>query len=598
MGRMRLLQSCLVVAGLVQAIAAFAHDAPGEVPPADATTPFWIGPAASGAWFDPARSGEGWMIEMQPDGSAVAVWFTYAPAGEAAGQRWILGQGGVVEGDRIVFETAYVMSGGRFGPQFDPDDVIVAPWGRLEFVFADCEHGELAYDGPPAYGSGARSFQRSAALHETGCTLARATTERGARAQASLRTIAGTWFDPAHNGEGVILQPLTDTLVATTWFSYTADGAPAWFTGIGTLHDGVLVAEAMTRPQGARFGADFDPGDVHAAPWGRVTLAFEGCGAATLSYASTESAFGSGTLQLQRVTTPAGGVCLDAFPAARTSGSWSAGPSMPRPASEIATAVDGSAMYIAGNYPVGRTFQRFDAASGAWSVLPDLPGGRDHAMAFAFDGGVFVVGGYRGGPDATSPAWRYDIAARTFEPLDGLPAIVASGAAWLNGDVYLGHENGDLVQFDPRTYAHRIVRRHDTTYRDHSQLIAYLGELWMIGGRVRAGAHRSVAIYDPASDTWRAGPPMREARSGFAAAVVDHQIVVAGGEQVAPDLVLIEGMEMIAAGADTWERGPDLPIGVHGVGGAVHAGRFHALGGSVQAGVASNPGVVQIYTPR
>lgn len=575
-----------------------AHDDGPSTPPVQATTPFWVGPAASGAWFDPARSGEGWMIEMQQDGTAVAVWFTYAPEGEAAGQRWILGQGGVVAGERIVFETTYVMSGGRFGPQFDPTDVVVAPWGRLEFVFHDCEHGELSYRGPAAYGSGVRGFQRSLALHETGCTLARATTERGARAQASLQSIAGTWFDPTHNGEGMILQPLTDALVATTWFSYTADGEPAWFTGIGTLQDGVLVADAMTRPQGTRFGEAFDADDVVAAPWGRVALAFDGCGAATLSYDGVDAAFGSGTLQLQRVTTPAGSVCLDAFPAARKAGAWTNGPSMPRPASEVATAASGSSMFIAGNYPKGRTFQHFDAATGAWSVLPDLPGGRDHALAFAFDGGVFVVGGYRGGPDNTSLAWRYDIAARTFEPLDVFPDIVASGATWLNGHVYLGNETGDVVQFDPRTRSHRVIARRDATYRDHSQLLAYLGELWMIGGRSRAGTHRSVAIYDPASDTWRAGPPMLDARSGFAAAVLDEQIVVAGGEQIAPDVLLVESMEMIAAGADAWERGPFMPTAVHGAGAAVFAGRLHVLGGSVQAGVASNPGVVQLYTPN
>lgn len=591
-----MIRSLLLACCLACAPALAHEDGPGG-PPQQAATPFWVGPAASGAWFDPARSGEGWMLEMQPDGTAVAVWFTYAPAGEADGQRWILGQGGVVEADRIVFESVSVLSGGRFGPGFDPADVVVMPWGRLEFLFHDCGHGELQYDGPAAYGSGTRSFVRSAALHELGCTRERALTAHGARAAAGLRAVAGTWFDPAHNGEGVILQPLTADVVVVTWFSYTATGAPAWFTGIGTLQGGVLVVDAMLRPQGTRFGDGFDPEAVQNTPWGRLELRFSGCGAARLDYVAIDASFGSGTQQLQRVTTPAGAVCLDEFPPARTAGRWSSGPAMPRPSSEVATATAGADVYVAGAYEKGRTFQQFNAASGAWSALPDLPGGRDHAMAFVVDGGVFIVGGYRGGPDIAAPGWRYDIAARTFETLPDLPYLYASGAAHLNGDVYIGNENGDLLQFDPRTRAFRTITRADSTYRDHSQLVAYLGELWMIGGRARAGTHHSVAIYDPASESWRAGPATLDAHSGFAAGVVDNQLLVAGGEQVAPDMLLIPTTEIIAAGGDAWARAPDLPVAVHGVGGAVFDGRFHAIGGSVRAGFADNPGVVQIYTP-
>lgn len=577
-----------------------AHD-DGTPPPAGGTA-FWAGPAMSGAWFDPARSGEGWMIEMQPDGTAVGVWFTYAPEGEAAGQRWVLASGGRVHADHIAFDSALVMSGARFGPGFDPADVEIAPWGTLDFTFADCNHGELQFEGPAAYGSGTRSFQRSIALADTGCTLTRPLTARGARAQAGLQSVAGTWFDPTHNGEGVILQPITADAISTTWFSYTPDGEAAWFTGIGTLQDDVLVVEAMTRPQGTRFGDGFDPDDVVAQPWGRVEIDFSACNAGELRYTALDAAYGSGTLQLQRATQPAGHVCLDAFPAARTAGTWSTGPAMPQPASEVSSAQSGSVMYIAGNYPTGRFFQQFDAATGVWTVLPELPGGRDHALSFVHDGGVYVVGGYRGGPDAATVAWRYDIAARTYAAVPDLPSVAASGATWLNGQIYLGNESGHVYQVDPRSGdSRRIAPPAGGVYRDHSQLVAWLGELWMIGGRItmpgQNRTHDAVAIYDPASDSWRVGPPLVDARAGFAAAVVDGQLLVAGGERLT-DTEAMRSMEMIAPGAEGWVRGPQMPMGVHGVGGGTHAGKFYALGGSVLVGGADNPGTVQVYTPN
>ena len=31
----------------------------------------------SGPWYDPARNGEGFHIEILPDGQALAIWFTY-----------------------------------------------------------------------------------------------------------------------------------------------------------------------------------------------------------------------------------------------------------------------------------------------------------------------------------------------------------------------------------------------------------------------------------------------------------------------------------------------------------------------------------------
>jgi hypothetical protein len=46
--------------------------------------PYWPGPAVSGSWYDPARSGEGLIVQFLPNGKALVIWFTYPAAGEAA----------------------------------------------------------------------------------------------------------------------------------------------------------------------------------------------------------------------------------------------------------------------------------------------------------------------------------------------------------------------------------------------------------------------------------------------------------------------------------------------------------------------------------
>ena len=40
----------------------------------------------SGSWFDPARAGEGFVVQILDDGRALVTWFTYPPEGGEAVQ--------------------------------------------------------------------------------------------------------------------------------------------------------------------------------------------------------------------------------------------------------------------------------------------------------------------------------------------------------------------------------------------------------------------------------------------------------------------------------------------------------------------------------
>jgi hypothetical protein len=52
----------------------------------------------------------------------------------------------------------------------------------------------------------------------------------------------------------------------------------------------------------------------------------------------------------------------------------------------------------------------------------------------------------------------------------------------LNGYAYFGSAGGTLFQMDPRTLATRLIPRDASAPRDHSQLVAFQGELWMRPG--------------------------------------------------------------------------------------------------------------------
>lgn len=551
--------------------------------------PYWAGPQHSGSWFQPDRSGEGFILEILPDGNAVAAWFTFPAAGETGEQIWLVAAGGEFRGNRLVFDQVYRPRGGRFGTAFDPAQIENVQWGRFEFAFDDCNAATLRYEGSGGYGSGVRNLRRITSIDEAQCSGARALTDSGGRALPGLRSRSGNWFVPGRSGEGWFIEDLPDGRMLVYWFTYDPAGNQLWLTGVGQRSaDNRLGVDAYVT-RGTRFGAAFDASAVRQERWGRIEFDFGGCNTAAVRYAADAAAYGSGAYTSARVTALAGAPCIDGTPQARGGGNWTEVARTPDPAqSEHAAIVHEGKLYALGGYGDNRAFKRYDPAGNSWSALPALPGGRHHLAAFATAGSIYAVGGAPvGGGDSTSPAFRFDIARATWEPVPELSWTYGSQAAMVNGRAYIGTGDGSLEEYDPRQRAVRRVRPPDQIERDHAQVLAFLGEIWVIGGR--SPETRTTAIYDPVSETWRAGPSFLHGRGGFAAAVVDEQIVMTGGEQLnnGTNLNLVGVTEVYAAGATRWSLGPSLPQPVHGVPGAALDGRFYVVSGSTRPGLAT-----------
>jgi hypothetical protein len=91
---------------------------------------------------------------------------------------------------------------------------------------------------------------------------------------------------------------------------------------------------------------------------------------------------------------------------------------------------------------------------------------------------------------------------------------------------------------------------------------------------------------------------MNHARAGFAARVVQGQIIVSDGEQLDASPPRLTGsLEVFAPGADSWVMGMVSPVAVHGTTGAVVNGMFVLTGGSDIAGEFSNNRATQVFTP-
>ena len=544
----------------------------------------WVGPEISGSWFDAARSGEGIIVQFLADGGVIAVWFTYPAQGEVGEQAWLLAQNGVVNGNTIQFANVLRPQGGVFGDTFDPGQIVRAPWGTLSLQFHSCRSVTVQYVGPAAFGSGTRQMTRLTEPDQLGCDGLRELTALGARAMSGLRARSGAWFVPSRSGEGWLVEDLPNQLTLVTWFTFDPQGRQAWTVGVGSRQGSRVVINDNVITRGTRFGSAFDPGAVQRLPWGRLELDFGNCDAAQVTYTSTLPGYAGAARSSVRLTTLAGAPCIDATPAAPTAARWTERTATPAsPQSELAvTALDGM-LYAIGGAGDARGFKRYDAATNSWTRLTDTPAGRDHLSAFAIDGGVFMVGGAsRGGGEQSINGFRYDVAAARWDNRAELPAVFGSHAAVTNGRAFIGSEAGTLHEYDPRSRAVRVIEPASTQARDHSQVVAFLGEIWMIGGR--SPETNSVSIYDPVSRRWRAGPPMVNIRGGFAAAVVGHRIVVAGGEVFSNGTRLEPRTEVFTAGDNVWRLAPNLPVPVHGVAAGSAQGRYFLVSGSTVAG--------------
>ena len=256
--------------------------------------PFVIEAGISSAWYDPARNGEGFMLEILAENRAVMYWFTYNLEGE---QDWYIAQGDI-RGNRILFPELMQVSGGEFGPGFDPDNVTREVVGSASFIWSSCESGAMDWlidqDGNGRR-HGRMNLSRLSRVMGLDCgrQMGPPEIEEG--------QLSGSWYDPTHSGEGYVLEVLIDRRVLVYWFSYDTQGNRRWFFGTGEILDGKLVFNELSTTLGGIFGADFDPESVEVAPWGALELELE-CDSGIANFAPSEPGFPAGTLDLTRLT--------------------------------------------------------------------------------------------------------------------------------------------------------------------------------------------------------------------------------------------------------------------------------------------------------
>lgn len=412
------------------------------------------GPGHSAHWFNPERAGEGIALEILENDRAQMYWFTYDEQGN---QRWLIGTGELVteNGSTIaVFPGLIATRGGRFGPDFDPDEVELENVGTATMAFFGCDEALFTYQ---AFGQG-ETLPMTRLSRTMGVDCAEPIHGRALFPVTDDARLSGSWFDPERSGQGFSLQWLDRDAALLTWYTYDDQGNQRWMIGQGQREGDQIVFEALQTSRGGRFGPAFDPDEVELLPWGGVTMTLD-CDSGAMSYDSPLPEFGQGGLNLGRLTrlkklpcerpTPALLELYDValvtevpigtagFPASNrvvsmsddgsvvlgTDGvgrilRWEAGDvafsELPEQADGLDPLMtpDGTTIYATLRRPDDEepggpdTFHFWDATSG-WQLIPDFPFARSSLRGIGAEGTHIVGTGYEDASDNSVAIWSW-----------------------------------------------------------------------------------------------------------------------------------------------------------------------------------------------
>jgi len=301
--------------------------------------PIDINAGLNDAWFNPATPGQGFFINVFPDGRELYVsWFTFDVERPEAGVPFVLGDAGhrwltaLGTYDRGVAQLKiYLNQGGVF------DQASPAPtesvYGTMTVTFSDCNHGQIEFDLPSVGEHGTIPITRVATDNLNACEVRagelesqpHGTVEQTSKTANSAFTINpglnDAWYNPATGGQGLsfnVFPRLGSAFVS--WFTYDTERPPAdvtgiidgpglrWLTALGAF-EGDTAELTLYRVGGGVFNSAEPPPEE--TKYGTITVHFDDCNSGELQY-DIPSLSLAGTVPIQRITTDTVPVCEQA----------------------------------------------------------------------------------------------------------------------------------------------------------------------------------------------------------------------------------------------------------------------------------------------
>ena len=228
-----------------------------------------------------------------------------------------------------------------------------------------------------------------------------------------------------------------------------------------------------------------------------------------------------------------------------------------------------------------------DPAAMRWSQGPESPIEIHHFQPVVVGTEVYLLGAMTGGWPGEDPlpnayvyatetdTWRTGFEIPTERRRGGAGAVYHDGSLYLVCGIIDGHRGGHVAWLDRYDLATgEWTRLPDAPRaRDHFQAVVHDGKIYAAGGRRTTATpdmfthtETRVDVYDIAAGTWSTlADTLPTPRAGNAAALINGEIVLAGGESVAHEVAHNE-VEALDPRTGTWRALPPLSRGRHGTG--------------------------------
>lgn len=288
----------------------------------------------SGAWYDPASTGQGFVISVVPlgdgsgDASYFAGWFTYSTkdfvgddaeaSGRPAVPLWLTVQGKASDLTAAAPGLGLYTTNGKLGLFDMAPRVATIPVGHASLAISDCEHIHFHYQTDLDAAGDAKTGDMDLVrlLPNLNCS----NSQPAVAPVASAAGLSGVWFDPAASGQGFAfdIHPSADGgHLFGGWFTYlpklypgnfpliNLDPAQSSYTLQGSFDAGAANSSVgIYLTSGGHFAAPNTPATVISTEQvGTATVHFLSCSKATVAYQfSAGPAAGlSRTISLQRL---------------------------------------------------------------------------------------------------------------------------------------------------------------------------------------------------------------------------------------------------------------------------------------------------------
>ncbi len=239
--------------------------------------------------------------------------------------------------------------------------------------------------------------------------------------------------------------------------------------------------------------------------------------------------------------------------------------------------------------------EEYDPSTDTWSTKADMPTQRIGATASAVNGKCYLIGGFveASGIEETAiaPVDEYNPKTDTWRARAPLPEVRAlGGSAAVDGKIYVfgGVQVIDIEApvlatvaiYDPATDSWTSGAAMPTP-RAGLGVAAVNGFIYTVGGLNSAlGLHSSdiVERYDPAQDSWTTSASMPTSRWGLALSAADGALYATGG--INP-VITLSTLEIYDPVSDSWSIGADMSKSRYLHSSASVDGQVYVLGGTI-----------------